>query len=75
MVKCLTEKKNVGQEAIFTCGPDYELIGAEVVICGNDGQWSPDPPVCRCIFARYTCIWISEQCIICGYKLMINYIM
>ena len=58
-------RNSVGEEATFTCDPDYELVGADVIICGDDGQWSPDSPVCKCKtfhLLDILCHWILEQC-------------
>ena len=38
---------SVGDTAHYTCLPDYELVGANNLTCGDDGQWSADLPVCR----------------------------
>ena len=37
-----------GDSAIYTCGPDYDLVGVSVRVCGDDGQWSGEAPICRC---------------------------
>ena len=36
-----------GHRATYTCYSDYELVGANKLTCGDNGQWSADPPVCR----------------------------
>ena len=38
---------NPGDTATYTCISGYELVGAATLVCGLDGMWSPDPPVCR----------------------------
>ena len=34
--------------ATFFCDTGFELVGADTLVCGDDGEWRPDPPVCRC---------------------------
>ena len=35
-----------GDNATYTCEPDYDLVGVSVRVCGNDGEWSGEAPVC-----------------------------
>ena len=35
-----------GDNATYTCDPDYGLVGVSVRVCGNDGQWSGEAPMC-----------------------------
>ena len=36
-----------GDTALFTCNPGFQLEGTSPLTCGNDGEWSDDPPTCR----------------------------
>ena len=36
-----------GDSAIYSCDPDYDLVGESVRICGNNGMWSGEAPICR----------------------------
>ena len=36
-----------GDTATYTCDSGFELVGADTLTCGNDGQWSPAPSICR----------------------------
>ena len=38
---------NPGDTATYICISGFELVGANIIICGSDGMWGPDPPVCR----------------------------
>ena len=38
--------RNPGDTATYVCISGFELVGADTLICGTDGMWSPDPPVC-----------------------------
>ena len=38
---------SVGDAASFTCNPGFELVGADTIVCGNDGRWSEKPPHCN----------------------------
>ncbi|KAM9785972.1 complement factor H-related protein 1-like [Neosynchiropus ocellatus] len=37
----------VGQSAIITCSPGFQLDGAQKITCDRSGQWQPEPPQCR----------------------------
>ena len=34
--------------ATYTCDPDYDLVGVSLRVCGNDGEWSGEAPMCLC---------------------------
>ena len=36
-----------GDTATYACDSGFELVGADTLTCGDDGQWSPAPPICR----------------------------
>jgi CUB/sushi domain-containing protein len=36
-----------GNFATYTCGPDYDLVGISLLVCGENRQWSAEPPICR----------------------------
>ena len=36
----------IGAMATYTCSSGYQLEGSDLLTCGDDGQWSPDPPTC-----------------------------
>ena len=36
-----------GQTAECTCNNGFNLIGDPILMCGPDGQWSGNPPVCE----------------------------
>ena len=38
---------SVGDTANSICNDGYELIGASVLTCQNDGTWDNTPPVCQ----------------------------
>ena len=40
-----------GTSASYNCSTNrgYELVGGEALLCESDGQWSGEPPVCRCM--------------------------
>ena len=33
-------------EAIYTCGEGYELVGSNHRVCGSDGSWTSTEPMC-----------------------------
>ena len=35
-----------GDIATYTCDPNFDLVGASVRECGDDGQWSGEAPMC-----------------------------
>lgn len=37
----------VGDKATVTCRQGFQLVGAQQVTCGSDGQWQPQPPQCQ----------------------------
>ncbi len=37
-----------GSTATYTCNTGFGVNGAEMLICGSDGNWNPDPPTCDC---------------------------
>ena len=37
---------SVGDTAIYSCDANFELLGRRTLICGDDGQWSREQPVC-----------------------------
>ena len=37
----------VGDTATFTCDSGYGIVGDDSLICGSDGAWSNDAPLCR----------------------------
>ena len=39
-----------GYNATYVCNDGYELVGAPVLNCQNDGTWDNSPPLCRCGF-------------------------
>ena len=36
-----------GQIAEYTCNTGFNLIGESILMCGADGQWIGDSPVCE----------------------------
>lgn len=40
------EGNSVGDTAVYTCNPGFELIGVAVLICQADGTWDNLPPDC-----------------------------
>ena len=36
-----------GDTATYSCSDGYELVGAKVLHCQNDGTWNNSPPVCK----------------------------
>ena len=45
-----------GDTATFVCNDGYELVGAPVLTCQNDGTWDENPPVCKrrfCISSEF----------------------
>ena len=36
----------IGQTAEYTCNNGFNLGGESLLICGPDGQWTGNPPVC-----------------------------
>ena len=40
--------EGVGQSAFYECNRGYRLEGdTEVLICGPDGMWDNEPPICE----------------------------
>ena len=35
-----------GDTATYTCDPDYDLVGESERVCGDDGEWSEEAPMC-----------------------------
>ena len=35
-----------GDTATYTCDSDYDLVGVSERVCGDDGQWSGEAPMC-----------------------------
>ena len=35
-----------GDTATYTCDSDYDLVGPQILTCGDDGMWSDGPPTC-----------------------------
>ena len=35
-----------GDTANYICDPDFELVGNSTRVCGDDGQWSGEAPMC-----------------------------
>ena len=35
-----------GDTATYICDPDFELVGNSTRVCGDDGQWSGEAPMC-----------------------------
>ena len=35
-----------GDMAVYTCDPDYDLVGVSVRQCGSNGEWSGEAPMC-----------------------------
>ncbi|CAI8052865.1 CUB and sushi domain-containing protein 3 [Geodia barretti] len=40
---------NFGQTAEYTCNTGFSLIGESILMCGADGQWIGNPPVCEVV--------------------------
>lgn len=40
-------KRNVGSTVQFDCTPGYSIQGARRLVCGANGQWDKQPPVCK----------------------------
>ena len=38
-----------GDTATYSCSDGYELVGAKVLHCQNDGTWDNSPPVCKSV--------------------------
>ena len=38
---------SLGDTAEYTCNNGFNLVGESVLICGADGQWIGDSPVCE----------------------------
>ncbi|KAG8187123.1 hypothetical protein JTE90_004869 [Oedothorax gibbosus] len=38
---------SVGQSCSFLCNGGYTLVGQSTLVCGSDGRWSGNAPVCR----------------------------
>ena len=36
-----------GSVASYTCNINYLLDGSSTRVCGSDGQWSAEAPICR----------------------------
>lgn len=43
----------VGQTCNFFCNAGYQLVGQSVLVCGNDGRWSGNPPYCTGIVKKF----------------------
>ena len=37
---------DIGSEVFYTCERGYRLDGPDVLVCGDNGEWSASPPVC-----------------------------
>ena len=35
-----------GDTANYICDPDFELVGNSTRVCGDDGEWSGEAPMC-----------------------------
>ncbi|XKL66166.1 hypothetical protein PGB90_009586 [Kerria lacca] len=42
-------KYNVGTIVQYTCNKGHQLIGAETIICEENGTWSNSPPYCKAL--------------------------
>ncbi|CAI8053959.1 P-selectin [Geodia barretti] len=49
-----------GQIAEYTCNTGFNLIGDSMLICGADGQWIGDSPVCEAVSLSCTATGLSE---------------
>ena len=43
---CLTGN-STAVTATYSCNTDFELVGDDILMCGDDGQWSENPSLCR----------------------------
>ena len=37
---------SLGNIATYRCDPNYELVGTSILVCGDNRQWSAEPPMC-----------------------------
>ena len=37
----------LGDRAIYTCSPGWEIVGAEERVCQADGTWTNQEPFCK----------------------------
>ena len=37
-----------GSVAMYTCDPDYPLVGSDMRVCQSNGTWTSDEPRCGC---------------------------
>ena len=35
-----------GYMASYSCNPGFDLVGVSVRVCGDDGEWSDEAPMC-----------------------------
>ena len=35
-----------GDMATYSCDPGFDLVGVSVRVCGDDGVWSDEAPMC-----------------------------
>ena len=53
-----------GNDFMFSCPPGLVLIGPNLAVCTESGQWEPDPSRLMCNFKRLTkeemCIYLVD---------------
>ena len=54
---------SAGNSAIYTCDPDYDLVGPSERVRGNDGEWSGVAPMCIRKSDDYCCNVIIQYAI------------
>ena len=48
-------KTTIGSVANYSCGAGFVLMGPSSRICGMDGSWSREIPVCKGEFMKIVC--------------------
>ncbi|XP_039264717.2 uncharacterized protein LOC120340507 [Styela clava] len=51
--ECALQTSQAGTQCNMSCVRGFEIDGAEVLTCQDDGLWDKDPPVCRATCIRF----------------------
>ena len=51
----------LGDRAIYTCSPGWEIVGAEERVCQADGAWTNQEPFCKKRGRKSSIPWVNWQ--------------
>ena len=44
---CLTGNLTTAVTAKYACNDNFYVVGSDTLICGDNGQWNENPPLCK----------------------------